>query len=225
MRLTLLFCICVCFAACGTNRAVYKSADFEQQAARHQTIAILPVCITETGYVSKKVSEADIKAANEKWSYVFQESLHAYVLRETSKNKKGAVVSFQALQKTNALLREANLTIDDIYGKQPEELAKLLQVDAVLSTTLQKNKNFSDGVAYGLAAGRTIFNILGQGTSNPLPWINASDIYMSSSLYNAGDSKLLWKTSRKGGTDLPTNVDDLVQYYSGYIAKKIPYRS
>ena len=225
MKLSVLFVLCMGLFACGTNRAVYKSADFSQKAAAHQTIAILPVQITQTGHVSKKENEAEIKAANEKWSYVFQESLHAYILKQTGKNRKGPVVSFQGLQKTNAILKEANLTLADLYDKKPEDLAKLLNVDAVLITTLEKNKNFSDGVAYGLAAGRTILSVMGKSATGSALWVNASDINMNSYLYDADDSKLLWKTYRKGGTDLPNNVDELVQYYSNWIAKKLPYKS
>ena len=130
----------------------------------------------------------------------------------------------EILQRHPVTLAEG-LTTADVYSKQPEELAKLLGVDAVLMTTLEKNKNFSDGVAYGLAAGRTVLNILGQGTAGSALWLNASDINMNSYLYDAGNSKLLWKTYRKGGSSLPSNVDDLVQYYSNWIAKKLPYRS
>lgn len=225
MRIPLLLILSFTLFACGTNRNVYKSPDFTQKAARHRTVAILPVRIVETGHVAKNVSVEDIRAANEKWGYVFQESLHSYILSQTSRNNKGQVVSFQALQKTNAILKEKGMDIGALYDKQPEELAKLLGVDAVLSTSLEKNKNFSDGVAYGLAAGRTVLNILGRGAAGNMLWVNSSDINMNCSLYDAGDSKLLWKTYRQGGTDLPNNVDDLVEYYSNWIARKLPYRS
>lgn len=225
MRSTLLFIICFSLFACGTNRNVYKSADFTERSYSHQTIAILPVVITQTGHISKKETQESIDAVNEKWSYTFQESLHSYVLRQTAKNKKGQIVNFQALQKTNAILKENNIALADLQSKNPEELAKLLGVDAVMMTTLEKNKNFSDGVAYGMVAGRAVLNIIGKSTINPVPYMNASDINMNCYLYDADDSKLLWKTFRKGGTDLPTNVDDLVTYYSNWIAKKLPYRS
>jgi hypothetical protein len=224
MRLVLLSLFSIILFSCGINRAVYKSPDFDAKATTHQTIAILPFKITQTGHVAKNETSANIKEANEKWGYVFQESLHSYVLKQTAKNKKGPMVQFQAPQKTNALLTQNNLRIEDMYDRTPEELARLLNVDAVLMTTLEKDKNFSDGVAYGLAAGRTIVNILSKNVS-PVPGVNASDINMNSALYDKEDSKLLWKTYRNGGTDLPNNVDDLVKYYSNWIAKKLPYKS
>jgi hypothetical protein len=225
MRISLLAFFVFVLVSCGTNKNVYKSADFETKAYRHHTIAILPFNITQTGHKSKNTTDESIKETNHKWGYTFQESLQAYLLKYTSKNKKGPIISFQSLQKTNAILAENNLDIEELYLRKPEELAKLLGVDAVLMTTLENQKNFSDGVAYGLAAGRTILNAIGQGAKTIGLNMNVADINMSCYLYDAGDSKLLWQTYRKGGADLPTQVDDLVQYYSNWIAKKFPYKS
>lgn len=225
MRIFLLTIFSFVLFSCSTNKNVYKSSDFEVKSYRHQDIAILPFHITQTGHKGKNTTEQSIKEANEKWGYTFQESLQAYLLKYTSKNKKGPVISFQSLQKTNAILLENKIDIETAYLRKPEKLAKLLGVDAVLMTTLENEKNFSDGVAYGLAAGRTILNAIGQGGRTGGLYMNASDINMSAYLYDAADSKLLWQTYRKGGADLPTGVDDLVQYYSNWIARKFPYKS
>ena len=225
MRIYLLAFFCIVFLSCGTNKNVYKSADFESKSYRHQNIAVLPFYITQSGHREKSTTDEAINTANEKLGYTFQESLQAYLLRYTSKNRKGPMISFQGLQKTNAILSENNINIKEAYHRQPEELAKLLGVDAVLMTTLENEKNFSDGVAYGLKAGRTILGAIGQGDRASILHMNSSDINMSAYLYDASDSKLLWQTFRKGGTDLPTSVDDLVEYYSNWIAKKFPYKS
>jgi hypothetical protein len=228
MKLNLLFILAISLAACNVNKDVYKSSDFAEKASRHKTVAILPLRITQTGHKSKTETEESIKAANEKWAYAFQESLLTYALKQTPKHKKSPVVSFQSIAKTNALLKDAGLTIDDMYTRQPEEIARVLGVDAVLMTTLERDKNFSDGVAYGLAAGRTVLNAIGKpGTSvaSSALSLNSSDINMNSYLYDATDSKLLWKTFRKGGTDLPSDGNGVVEYYSNWIAKKIPYKS
>ena len=224
MRTVLLSAFALLLFSCGTNKAVFQSPDFEQKTARHKTVAILPVQLVQTGHRPKDVSEEALKTANEKWGYVFQESLQSFILKQTHKNKKGQLVDFQSTQKTNSLLKEKGLAIEALYTKQPEELAQLLGVDAVIMTTLNHNKNFSDGVAYGLAAARTVVNVLSK-TATVGTGMNASDVNINCSLYDAGDSKLLWKTYRDGGTDLPANVDGLIEYYSNWIAKKLPYRS
>ena len=117
------------------------------------------------------------------------------------------------------------MDIETVYRQKPEDLAKLLGVDAVLMTTLENEKQFSDNVAYGLAAGRKILSVVGQGDKAGILYHNASDINMNTALYDADDSKILWQTFKKGGTDLPNKVDDLVEYYSSWIAKRFPYKS
>ena len=116
------------------------------------------------------------------------------------------------------------MAIEDLYNKQPEQIAQLLGVDAVIMTTMNHNKNFSDGVAYGLAAARTITNILSK-TVTTTTGMDASEVNINCSLYDATDSKLLWKTYRDGGTNLPANVGELIEHYSNWIAKKLPYKS
>ena len=224
MRTFYLTVLTLLLFSCGTNKAIYQSPEFEQQTARHKTVAILPVYLVQTGHLPKDVSEADVKAANEKLGYVFQESLQTFILKQTQKNRKGQMVSFQATQKTNALLKEQNLNVEGLYGKQPEEIARLLGVDAVIMTTMNHNKNFSDGVAYGLAAARTVVNVFSR-TATLGTGIHASDVNINCSLYDAQDSKLLWKTYRDGGTNLPANVNGLIEHYSNWIAKKLPYKS
>jgi hypothetical protein len=223
MRTLVLSIFALTLFSCA-NRTVYKSPDFTEKSSRHQTVAILPLRITQTGHVSKKETPEDIKKANIDWGYAFQENLHSYILRQTNRNRKGQLVSFQAIQKTNSILKEQGLTIEDMYDQKPEELAQLLGVDAVLMTTLEKDKNFSDGVAYGLAAGRLILNTVSKSPVG-VPAPNASDINMNCYLYDAKDSKLLWKTYRAGGTDIPAHVDGQIEFYSNWIAKKLPYRS
>ena len=220
--LTLLFLITL--FSCG-KRNVYRSEDFDSKSYQHQTIAILPFQISQTGYKQKNTSDEAIKASNEKWGYTFQERLQAYLLKYTGQNRKGPLISFQSTQKTNAILAEKEIDIATLYRQKPEDLAKLLGVDAVLMTSLENEKQFSDNVAYGLAAGRKILSVVGQGDKAGILFHNSSDIDMNTALYDAEDSKVLWQTFKKGGTDLPNKVDDLVEYYSSWIAKRFPYKS
>ena len=218
MKPILLSLICLSLFSSCANRAVYV---YEYP----KNVAVLPIKITQLGHVAKNVSEETIKSQNENWGYSFQESLYTYLLRQTERRSRGPVAIFQSLQKTNAILKENGITtIEDLYEKRPEDLARMLGVDAVIMTTLVNNKNFSDGVAYGLAAGRTVLGAIGKVPVG-VPYFNSNDINMNCYLYDVTDSRLLWKTYRSGGTDLPSNVDGLVEYYSDWIARKFPYRS
>ena len=56
------------FASCSSNKNVYRSADFPEKASRHNTIAVLPFNIVQTGHKAKNISESDIRDPNEKLS-------------------------------------------------------------------------------------------------------------------------------------------------------------
>lgn len=224
MKYFLLSSFAVVLFSCGARRSVYQSPEFDVASTAIQTIAVLPLYITQTGYVGKAENTEKVKEANHRLGYAFQETLHSYALDQTARNKRGNLVKFQAIQKTVALIQQRGWTLDSIYVQDPEVLAKTLGVDAVIMTTINNNKNVSDGVAYGVAAARTVISAV---TRNGVitPGINASDIRMNCALYDGQEGRVLWKTFRNGGTDLPGNVDDLVQWYAHWIARRLPYRS
>jgi hypothetical protein len=228
MRTFVLLTISVILlASCSSSRNVFKSSDFESQASAHKKIAVLPIRVVQTGWVGKNESAESIRAANDAWGARFQETLLSYIVSQAGRKKKGPLVTFQGAPQTNNLLKSAGLDIESAYSKSPDELARLLGVDAVILTTLDKKKNVSDGVATAIGAGRDLLQVLGRsGAGNAvLGDFNATDINMNSTLYDARDGHMLWKTYREGGEDLPKNVDDLVRYYSNWIAKKLPYRA
>jgi hypothetical protein len=228
-RKLLYLSIVVSLFACNVNRNVYKADDFDNQSATTQVIAVLPFQLTSTGYRPKNVTEQDLQQANERWGYTFQESLHSYLLSRSGRKRKGPVTQFQSLQKTNAILREQNLDLVTLYQKRPEEVAKLLGVDAVIMTTLEQHKNMSDGAAYGLFAARTVASVTrnnpGVNTLGPVLWIPSDNVRMSCYLYGADNSNLQWRTFRQGGTDLPTSVQGQIDFFCDWIARKFPYKS
>jgi hypothetical protein len=220
-----LLIIVITLFSCHINKNIYKPADFDDKSGAVKTVAVLPFNLTSTGYRPKNVTEQDIRLANEKWGYTFQESLYSYLLFHCSKKKKGPITQFQALQQTNALLKEQNISIGDLYSKTPEAVAKLLGVDAIILTTLDQHKNMSDGAAYGIYAARTILNA---ATTKGAPLgssIPSDNIKMNSYLYDHNKGDLLWKTFRQGSTDLPANREGQIDFFTNWIAKKFPYRS
>jgi hypothetical protein len=225
MQKTLFFvAVMGCLMACNVNRNVYKASDFDNQAAATRLIAVLPFQLNSTGYRPRNVTEQDLQQSNERWGYTFQESLHSFLLNRSGRKRTGPVTQFQPLQKTNAILREQNLDIMALYQKQPEELARLLGVDAVVMTTLEQHKNMSDGAAYGLAAARTVLSLTSNGVPGTL-WINSDNVRMNCYLYQAGNSNLQWRTFRQGGTSMPANVQGQIDFFCDWIARKFPYRS
>lgn len=217
MRLFPVLIVAAFLFSCSTSKNVFKSSDFESRIVRHQTIAVLPVNLVQ--------SDPKLMVAAEEYGYTFQKQLFFYLLEYTSKNNEGHSISFLPTKKTDSLLKENNLTIEQAYQRKPDELAKLLKADAVMMVTLTDKGDFTQGQGFGLSGGRSVYN---SNKSNPNAQtleVNPVNLDMSANLYDAVDGKLIWRTYRTGGTDLPSKMDALAQYYSEWIAKRFPYKS
>ncbi len=202
--------------SCKTSKNVFTIPDFQTRAIKHQTIAILPANIIQPN--------SKLKEAAEKYGDAFQQQLYLQ-LKNDLKNKVVPTVTLQTPEKTNSVLLQNNLTIEQAYQNKPEELAKIFGVDALVMVTLSDKGNFTDGPAAGLSGGRGIYSS-GGGNPNALDQqINPVHLDMTANLYDALDGKLIWKTYRKAGTDLPSNMDALAQYYSSWIARRFPYKN
>jgi hypothetical protein len=202
--------------SCKANKNVFTSPDFESRVLRHQTIVILPVNLIQ--------NNSKLKQAAEDYGYAFQQQLYSYLLNVTRKNQQGKPITLQPLDKTNSFLKQSNLAIEETYQRKPQELAKLFGADAVLMVTLKDEGNFTQGPAAGLSGGRSIYR---SGEMNPNTMtleINREHVTMSAGLYDGIDGKLIWKTNRGGGTDLPADKDVLAQFFSNWIAKRLPYK-
>jgi hypothetical protein len=217
MRLFSCLILAAFLFSCSSSKNVFKSADFESRAVRHQTIAILPINLIQ--------SNSKLKSAAEEYGYTFQKQLLLHLLEYTSKNNEGHSIAFQPAGTTDSLLEQNNFTVEQAYQRKPGELAKLLGVDAVFMTTLTDKTDFTQGQGFGLSGGRSIYN---SDKSNPNAQtleVNPVNLDMSANLYDAVDGKLIWRTYRTGGTDLPSKMGALIQYFSEWIAKRFPYKS
>ena len=210
--------------SCGGRRSVYQSPDFDAANNQVRTIAVLPVQMIRTGHVGKNETQASIDAANERLGFAFQDMLYSFSADQTARNRRGHVVKFQSTRQTNSFFAQKGWNIDSIYVKSPETLAQMLGVDAVLMTTLNHNKNVCDGVAYGVNATCVVLATV-TGGRVVTPGIQASDVRLSVSIYNGQTGNVLWKSFHNGGAEIPAHVDDVVQWYAHWIARRLPYRS
>ena len=215
MRWFSLLLVLVCLS-CKPGKNVVSAPDLATRVMKHRTIALLPANIIQ--------ANPKLKEAAEKYGYSFQEQLYLQLSNDAT-NKIATDVTLQSLEKTNSFLLQNNLTIEQAYQSQPADLLKLLGVDAVVMVTLTDKGDLTQGPAPGLSGGRGIYN---SGGSNPNALdlqINPVQLEMNANLYDAVDGKLIWRTYRKAGTDLPSNMDALAQYYSSWIAKRLPYNT
>ena len=132
-------------SACGPK--IYKSTEFDDVATKHKTVAILPadVTIMLRPNQSKKMTAEELEKNRESTAYAIQDKMYSWFLRRS--DKLNYTVKFQDVSKTNSILKDAGLTYKDIRLKSKESLAKLLNVDAVISNMTNMDKPMSEGVA------------------------------------------------------------------------------
>jgi hypothetical protein len=218
MRLWFILLIAAFIGSCSTTKYVEKSSDFDSRSVNHKTIALLPAYIVQ--------SNPKLNAEAEEYGYKFQQQLYNVLSQQAAKNTEGHTIAFQPLEKTNDLLKRNNIFIEGAYLRRPEELAKILEADAVLLLTVKDKGNFTQSGAFGISGGRSVYNSNAGPNANATALeIKPTNVDMSATIYDGTDGKLIWRTYHKGGTDLPSKMDGLSQYISDWVAKRLPYKN
>ena len=210
-------------AGCG-NTLRYASRDLNTQTASHRQIAILPPVISYTGPIPPDMSKQEQMAIDIGESRMYQNSLYNFLLRKSYKNVR---VDMQPIEKTNSLLKNANISLHESWRMDPQVLANILEVDAVIRLQVDESRYMSDLAGLGIDAGRAVFNSIlwgGPGFLYPAPVTRTADIRSSCSIFDAKDGSLIWKMGvirSANWSQLPEMVVDDV---NRKFARNFPYR-
>ncbi len=207
------------FAACRSGR---NFTTQDPDLYKVKTIAILPVKVVLTGNLPKKITQAQIDSIADKDGTIYQMSLKNNLLsRSGGKNRIGGV-SYQAIEKTNAVLFSAGYTTEKIYTKDPDELAKLLGVDAVIRMEVSSNRIMSDLANLGLnilndilIRNNTDIGILGNANNR------TADITANATLIYNG--KALWNSLYNRPTDWQENNREVINGITAAMGRNFPY--
>ncbi|MEO7049286.1 MAG: hypothetical protein ABI091_28540 [Ferruginibacter sp.] len=197
----------ICF---GCGPTIYKSQDFESKTASHKIVAILPaeVSISLRPNEMKKTSMEQLNASEEKTGLEIQDKMYTWFLKRSNKFKY--TVTFQDISKTNAILLQNGIGYGDMRAKTKDELARLLNVDAVISTRADMKKPMSEGaaVAVGLLVGA---------------WGSTNNIQTTISINEAKQGDLVWKYDYHADGSVGSSTTNLVNALMRNASKKFPY--
>jgi hypothetical protein len=192
-------------SGCAT---VYKAPELQTNVSTAKSIAILPFDVTvQYNRLPKNVTLEQIRENEYELSFVFQNQIYNRFLK---KNHQFAV-DFQDVDLTNMMLRRNNIDVSKLGEFSKDELARLLEVDEVISGNVITTKPMSTGAA--LAVG-ILFNVWGA--------TNQADVTVS--LHNGNDSKLLWKFNHVYSGSVGSSPDQLTKAMMKPIARKFPYK-
>jgi hypothetical protein len=214
--------------AVGCSTVNYQSPQFAERASHHQVIAVLPFEMVLTGNPPDNLDPQQMAAIEEAESVAFQEAYYFRLLNQSSvRRKRPIVIEIQPVTDTNQQLAEAGIGVRDSWAMSSKALAKVLRVDAVVRTTVQKTRYLSDGESFGIDLGLQIVNDVTEGRLAAfLPWgrVATSDIWASCELVDSLDGAVLWQDEIARATDWSYPPEQVIAGFTRELARKFPYR-
>ena len=212
----------------GCSAARYESPAFDDRAGEHRIIAVLPFEMVLTGRAPSGLTLDQIEAIEEAESLAFQSAFYLHLLdRSSARRKRPILISIQAVETSNRILREHGIGVRDSWGLDGAELARTLGVDAVVRTAVTKTRYLSDPASLGLTVG---LDLLYQASEGKAPWLvppgatKTYDIWIDSALLAGDDGEVLWRIALQRETDWTRSADDVIAAATGKLAKTFPYR-
>jgi len=227
MKKNLLFYFTLSFAIVFTSCAghkYYTSPSFDQQTARHKSIAVLPAEMIFTGTQPKNLSPEDIAAIEETESTSFQTSLYNSILRHANTRKYFTSVNVQDIGTTQKLLAENGISVRDSWKEDDKKLAKLLGADAVVRMRIQKKRYMSDLASMGVDMGRQVLYQIGAAGKFPLPSISNKTNDISASCNVVSNNQTLWNDNYQRGADYNTSSEAVINDITDNFGKHFPYK-
>ena len=207
-RLLILFLLGTAFSFGQTN--LYEHPEFKTIAQDHKTIAILPfkAIIKLRPKQMKKITEDELREMELKEGLAIQSALHSWFLKRKTQKKTDKNV--QDPNRTNALLKKNNITFATIIEYTPEELAAILNVDAVISGVLKTNKPMSEGASMAIGL---VFGFFGSTNSGT----------MEMSVNDGKTGELMWKYSKKLNRSLGSDTDTVINALMRKASRRLTY--
>ena len=156
----------------------------------------------------KKITEDELREMELKEGLAIQSALHSWFLKR--KKQKKTDKNVQDPNRTNALLKKNNITSATIIEYTPEELAAMLNVDAVISGVLKTNKPMSEGASVALGL---VFGFFGSTNSGT----------MEMSVNDGKSGGLMWKYSKKLNRSLGSDTDTVINALMRKASRRLTY--
>ncbi|MCL7754476.1 hypothetical protein [Polaribacter sp. Z022] len=191
--------------------SLYENPQFDEIAKSHKTIGILPFKATvklRPKQMEKMTSE-QFKRLEINEGKSIQTAMFSWFLRRKKRGKLTSI-EVQDPSKTTALLKKKNITQENLTDYTPEELAKILGVDAIISGTYNTNKPMSEGASVALGV------LIGF-------WGTTNSAVVNMNVHNAADGVLLWNYNKKVRGSIGSSPEDLINVLMRKASRRLSY--
>jgi hypothetical protein len=208
--LTIFFAAAICGSAVAQfegSKQVYSSPKLKTEIPTHKTVAILPFTATISyKRLPKNFDEAANKADQNSMAANLQQGMYTYLLRKSSEY----TVSFQDVERTNALLKQKGL-YDKVNEITQDSICKALGVDAVVKCSYSYERTGSEGgaIVKGVLLGSS-FAKTGSGS-------------LTMQIYNGKDGDLLWRFYKEMNEDITSSANEVMERMMRKVARNFPY--
>ena len=191
-------------ASCAT---VYHSPQFYEMRPKHRLVALLPfdVSISSTR-LPKGMTIEMLREMEKDEGYGTQSLFYARFLRRSA----DFAVSFQDVDKTNAILAQNNIEFAALRTITKEDLARILGVDAVISGKIQREKPMSEAAAIAVGV------LIGF-------WGSTNKVNVDLTIHDGASGELFWKYSHELSGGIGSSSEQLVKAFTRKIARNFPY--
>jgi hypothetical protein len=182
---------------------VFYTPDARYLAGTQKIIAIVPQKVSIAA--RKKVDAAALIEQQKTESINFQREMYSWMLKR--KMQGNIFVDIQNVEITNAKLAAAGFQDGTLLT--PTDLAKILNVDGILTSNYSLSKPMSEGAAIAMA-------VLAEW------WVPTNEAVVSLSIHDSRSDKMIWNYDHKLSSSMSSParlVDDLMREAS----RKMPY--
>jgi len=205
----LMAMIFICVAAYGQTK-LYENPDFDKIARRHKIIGIIPFKATVTlrPKQMKDISPEQLDRMEQAEGQGIQTGMYSWFLKRKERGK--LKVNLQDPATTNAKLKQAGITYENYEENTPADLAKILEIDAIVMGTFETNKPMSEGASIALGALFGFYGSTNKAVANLF-------------IYNGEDGELLCNYHKGLSGSIGSSVEDLVNILMRKASRRIAY--
>lgn len=210
-KLFLSFLLLILTQSVLAQTNLYENPNFDEISKTHKIIAVVPFK-TQVKLRPKQMKDMSVEQLNrieKSEGESIQGAMYSWFLK---RKKRGDLQSLEVQdpRTTTAMLKKQNIDYDNIMDFTPQDLAKILEVDAVISGDFETNKPMSEGASVVLGA---LFGFF--GTTNSAT--------MNMSVHNAADGILLWNYNKQVSGSIGSDTEDLINTLMRKASRRLAY--
>ena len=191
----------------NTERAkkIFVNPNLKEKSANHKNVAILPIkSIIRYKNIPKDYNAKLNKEKEDKLSFDLQSSMYNYLIV----SKDYYSVKLQNIDSTNIILKE-NKMLDSITQYKPQDVAKVLGVDAVIFSNYTYTKLGSE---FGAILSELL---IGEG--------KVATGQLNMDIINGFDGEVLWGFSKTMNQDNLSSPEAIIKRMMSKVERNFPY--